>query len=417
LKSIMTKSVKVALAGISGYGQSYVDALLANKAGADFEFVACVDPYPQRCRSIETLRSMNLPIYPTMLGLFGAHPDLDLVMLSTPIHLHASQICDSIRAGVNVLCEKPLAGSVRDAQRVLRVDAGARQRGQFIGIGYQWSFSRAVLSLKQDILEGKLGRCLRMRTRVDFPREQAYFRRNSWAGRMHAAGGEDVFDSPVNNATAHYLHNMLFLLGDQTDAAAIPLSVQAELYRANDIENFDTAAMRCEMPGGTELLFYTTHTVPSRCGPMFSFEFEHGTVTYEHREGEIKAIFRNGSTQNYGSPEKDRDRKIWMAMDSVKTHAALSCTPRTAFAHTLCAAAALESSATITRVPAEALRSVPGETTPMTIVDGLGEALGECFESGTLPSEAGRLSWAKPGRVITVESGAISAADDVAMIA
>ena len=79
----MSKSVKVALAGISGYGQSYVDALLANKAGAEFELVATVDPYPQRSRSIETLRARNLPIYPTMLGLFGAHPDLDLVMLST----------------------------------------------------------------------------------------------------------------------------------------------------------------------------------------------------------------------------------------------------------------------------------------------------------------------------------------------
>lgn len=413
----MAKTVKVALAGISGYGQSYVDALLANKVGAEFELVAAVDPYPQRSRSIETLRKMNVPIYPTMLGLFGAHADLDLVMLSTPIHLHATQIADSIRAGANVLCEKPLAGSVRDAQRVLRVDAAARSRGKFIAIGYQWSFSRAVLALKQDILDGKLGRCLRMRTRVDFPREQAYFRRNSWAGKKHAAGGEDVFDSPVNNATAHYLHNMLFLLGETIDASAIPLTVQAELYRANEIENFDTAAMRCEMPGGTEVLFYTTHTVPNRRGPVFCFEFEQATVTYDNRDGEIKALYRNGSAHNYGSPEKDRDRKIWMAIDAVRSRASLPCTPRTAFAHALCAAAALESCPSIISVPEMALRSVQGETTPMTIVDGLAEALDDCFDMGTLPSDAGRMPWAQPGRVVQVESDAIKVADDVAVIA
>lgn len=416
LKWNMAKPVKVALAGISGYGHSYVDALLENKPGADFDLVATVDPYPQRCRLIENLRGRGIPVYPTMLGLFGAHPDLDLVMLSTPIHFHASQICDTVRSGASVLCEKPLAGSVRDAQRVLRAEVLAQKRERFIAIGYQWSFTSSVLSLKRDILAGRLGRALRMRTRVDFPRDGAYFRRNNWAGRIHAVGGEDVYDSPVNNATAHYLHNMLFLLGERIDAAAIPLTVQAELYRANEIENYDTAAIRCEMPGGTELLFYTTHATPDRHGPRFVYEFERATVTYDHRDGEIKATFSDGNTHNYGSPERERDQKLWQSIDAVRTHAPLPCTPRTAFAHTLSAAAAQESSQ-ITRIPAASLRSVPTEEASMVIVDGLSEALAECFESGSLLSEEGSLAWACPGRVVPVESSAIRVTDDVAVTA
>ncbi len=413
----MAKPVTVALAGISGYGHSYVDALLANKPGAEFEFVAAVDPFPQRCRSIDALRARELPIYPTMLGLFGAHPETDLIILCTPIHLHASQICDSIRAGANVLCEKPLAGSVHDGQRVLRAEAVAQKQGKFIGIGYQWSFSSAVLSLKRDILSGQLGRALRLRTRVDFPRDEAYFRRNNWAGKIHAPGGEDVYDSPVNNATAHYLHNMLFLLGERIESALVPLTVQAELYRANDIENFDTAAMRCEMPGGAELLFYTTHATYDRHGPSFVYEFERATVTYDNRDGEIKATFRDGTTRNYGSPERERDQKIWQSIAAVRSGAPLPCTPRTAFAHTLCAAAAQESGAAITRVPASALRLRPSEEGSMVVVDGLAEALDECFESATLPSESSSLPWARPGKVVQLRPGPIGVADDVAMIA
>jgi len=35
-----------------------------------------------------------------------------------------------------------------------------------------------------------------------------------------------VLDSPVNNATAHYLHNMFYVLGHATDASAMPACVR-----------------------------------------------------------------------------------------------------------------------------------------------------------------------------------------------
>jgi hypothetical protein len=56
--------------------------------------------------------------------------------------------------------------------------------------------------------------------------------------------GLGIFDSPANNATAHFLHNMFYLLGATRETSAAPAVVQAELYRANAIENFDTAAIR-----------------------------------------------------------------------------------------------------------------------------------------------------------------------------
>ena len=168
------------------------------------------------------------------------------MLIVTPIHLHAEHTCFALRNGANVLCEKPLAGTLIDALAMHEAQREASERGgPFTAIGYQWSFSQAVQSLKRAILSGSLGRPVRMRTMVHQPRPIGYFRRNDWAGRIRTPDGHSVFDSPVNNASAHFLHNMFYLLGATRETSATPAWVQAELYRANAIENYDTAALRC----------------------------------------------------------------------------------------------------------------------------------------------------------------------------
>jgi hypothetical protein len=42
---------------------------------------------------------------------------------------------------------------------------------------------------------------------------------------------------------------MLYLLGDSPTTSGVPARVEAQLYRAHDIENYDTAILRCEMAG------------------------------------------------------------------------------------------------------------------------------------------------------------------------
>ena len=128
-----------------------------------------------------------------------------------------------------------------------------------------------------------------------------------------------MLDSPVNNATAHYLHNMFYLLGKSPQASAMPVTVEAELYRANDIENYDTAAIRAIVECGTEVLFYTTHATPERRGPLSCFEFERAIVEYDAGgAGQFVARFHDGRTKSYGQPTLDRHEKIWQAVDSVR---------------------------------------------------------------------------------------------------
>jgi predicted dehydrogenase len=354
-----------------------------------------VDTVPQRCRRLQELKDRGIPIHPTIQSLFASVP-VDLMMIATPIHQHAPQTCFALQQGASVLCEKPLAGTLEDALRMLHCQRNARG---FVGIGYQWSFSQAVQSLKRDVMAGVLGRPTRLRALAFFPRSLAYFRRNDWAGRVTTDSGAGVLDSPVNNATAHYLHNMLYVLGPTRETSASPATVEAELYRANEIENYDTAAVRCVTECGTEVLFYTSLAIRDRRGPTLRYEFEQATVEYDFQNApQLVAKFRDGRVKNYGNPNHDRSEKIRQAVDAVRTGDPLACGIPGALPHTLCVVAAQESVPSVTEFSDRhrTLLALDGDV--IVTVPGLAEALGECYERAVLPAEHGELGWSRAGR-------------------
>jgi predicted dehydrogenase len=398
---VSTPHVNVALAGISGYGDAYLDVLLAGGRANGARLVGVVDPHPQRCRHADELRRAGTPVYASVEALFDVQP-VDLLMVVTPIHLHAPITCLALERGMNVLCEKPLAGTLRDAVRMAEV---ARTARGFAAIGYQWSFSEAVQSLKRDVMAGRLGRPVRLRSLVFSPRPEAYFRRNDWAGRIRTSGGLGVLDSPVNNANSHFLHNMFYVLGRTRQTSAVPVSVEAELYRGNAVENYDTAALRCRTEDGTEVLFYTSHAVPDRVGPACRFEFEDAVVDYDGAAaGQFTARFHNGETRNYGSPNVDRHEKIWQSVDSVRTGRPVACGIDAAMSHTLCVVAAQESCPGITDLPAALKRRTRIDGEPAVYVEGLAAALRNTYDLGVLPSELGTLAWAGAGKPVDLTS-------------
>ena len=251
----MRKPLAVAVAGISGYGGFYVEALTQYAKEDRLQFVGGIDPNPESSDSFQLLQSQKVPIYDS-LESFYKKSFADLMIVSTPIHLHYVHTCYALEHGSHVLCEKPLCATVEQAQLMLETQ---KKTGKIAGVGFQWCFSDAVLNLKRDILRGDFGKPRRLKTLVLWPRSNGYFNRNSWAGRIKTDGGEPVFDSVVSNATAHFLHNMVFILGDSIGQSAYPTKVTAELYRANNIENFDTAAVRCQTATGVEILFIASH--------------------------------------------------------------------------------------------------------------------------------------------------------------
>ena len=338
-----------------------------------------------------------MPVF-AALDDFYQHHSADLAIISAPIHLHAPLTCLALSMGSHALCEKPLAATLAEADQMMSAE---KQYGKIVAIGYQWSFSEAVLALKQDILAGRLGRPLRLKTVVLWPRWRSYFDRSPWAGRIRLENGAWVLDSPLHNATAHYLHNMLFLLGDALHTSTQPTSLEVELYRANRIENFDTAALRVSTSCGAELLFITAHPVNLYRGPLIHYEFEHGIVEYPSETGTFRAHLNNGQAVDYGSPDTSNANKIWHTIDAIHTGTPVVCGLQAALPELVCVTAAQQ--AKITGFPSEDILVEETDSDRLVHVEGLEGILLDCYETWRMPSEIPAAGWANPAEKIFLE--------------
>jgi len=372
--------MKILLVGAGGYGALYVRELLkANDPDITFEGV--VEPYFDTCATKADILAANIPVYKTM-DEFYAERKADLAIIVTPTFLHKEMSLCALSHGSYVLCEKPVSPTVSDANAMLEAE---KEYGKWIAIGYQWSFSEAIQELKKDIISGVLGAPISLKTAISWPRTRAYYQRGGgWGGRI-SKDGVMILDSIASNACAHYLHNMLFVLGDAMDISAEVDSFEAECYRANDIENFDTCSLKLKAKG-VPLYFIASHAADKHKNPVFLYKFENADVTFSQSEGsQIKAVFKDGTEKYYGDPFKDGFKKVTDCVDSIKNGTYPVCRVKTAIPH----ARFIEELYKTTKIvdfPKEAITENAKQDG--VCVNGLFDAMYKAYEAEAMLSEA-----------------------------
>ncbi len=383
----MSDRVRVVLVGAGGYGYEYARALLDECPARGGELVGVVDPHVGRADLVAELRALGVPTFGSDREFFETGAAVELAVIASPIHLHVPHSLMALAHGCHVLCDKPLGATVQEADELISARDAAHR---LVWIGYQWSFATGIQRLKNDILAGRFGAPRRGRTLCFWPRDRTYYRRNDWAGRTRdTATGRWVLDSPFNNAQAHFIHNLLYLVGHAADRSAAPATVQAEAGRRFPIETFDSVACRVQTADGVELLFVGSHATTAAAGPMFEIELERATVRYDATpgvdEGQVVAEMANGERVTYRAPDADHQfQKLFEAIRSVRETRPVTCGPEAARAQTLCANGVHESVESVAEVSA-------------SDADGLRR----CYDEWRLPSELG-LGWAVPGRRVDV---------------
>ena len=83
-----------------------------------------------------------------------ADPELDAVVLATPVPTHAPLAERVLRAGKHCFVEKPLAQSVVDAERAV---AAAAESGRVLMVGHLLEYHPGVAKLKEILDAGELG--------------------------------------------------------------------------------------------------------------------------------------------------------------------------------------------------------------------------------------------------------------------
>ncbi len=373
--------MKILLVGAGGYGNSYVNILLQQSMPCVI-WEGVVDPYYNTCQRKTQIDEANIPVYDTMEAFYAEH-NADLAIICTPTFLHCEQSICALSHGSNVLCEKPLAPTVAEAEKML---AAEKKYGRFLAVGYQWSYSDTMRKLKADILEDVLGRPICFKTVISWPRNRDYFRRGiGWGGRIQK-DGRLVLDSIASNACAHYLHNMLFLLGNTMQTSASVTDFTADCYRANVIENFDTCCFNM-LAGDVKLYFAATHAAEQKRNPEFVYTFEKARVTFsQDADSNVVAEFYDGQKKCYGNPFEDNTKKFFDCVTAVETGTVPVCTARTATPH-VHFIEALYKTTPIKQFSESLLQINP--INDSIFVEGLFDALNAAYETETLFRDSG----------------------------
>lgn len=219
---------------------------------------------------IAGLEARGVSRFESLEAMIADGPDLDVVFLPAGIPLHHRLSIQCLEAGFHVVCEKPLAGSLSQADEMIE----ARNRtGKRLIIGYQHMYHPAVDFVRGLLASNAYGRLRRADTLVFWPRDSRYFARNGWAGRF-IVNGVHVRDCPLNNACAHFMQNMLFVA---YAASGIPEDVRvlrADNFRSASVETTDTQDTEVEGPDEARLRMMVTHACETNSNAFAVYQFE-----------------------------------------------------------------------------------------------------------------------------------------------
>jgi predicted dehydrogenase len=100
-------------------------------------------------------REWGVPFHSTDYRALVERPDVDVVAVYSPDHLHAEHSLAALAAGKDVICTKPMVTSLEDARRLVQA---VRQSGKKFLVGQTMRFDRQFQTLRQFVERGDLGK-------------------------------------------------------------------------------------------------------------------------------------------------------------------------------------------------------------------------------------------------------------------
>jgi 2-hydroxy-4-carboxymuconate semialdehyde hemiacetal dehydrogenase len=182
--------VKVCLAGHGAFGIKHLEAM-AKIPG--IEVISLAGSNVESAR--EVAQQWKIPHFGASLADSLAQPGLDAVILTTPTQMHAAQGEQCMRAGKHVMIEIPMADSVADSERLVRVQ---RETGVVAMAGHTRRFNPSHQWVHNRILAGEL-KVLQMDVQTYFFRRtntNALGKPRSWTDHLlwhHACHTVDLF--------------------------------------------------------------------------------------------------------------------------------------------------------------------------------------------------------------------------------
>lgn len=380
---------RVALIGVTGYGALYVKLLRECRLRGDFTLTAALvinRSQPAAAEAARELEAWGTRLHEDAESFFALERGkIDLCLIPAGIAWHARLSVAALRAGMNVLVEKPLAGCMEDVEAMR---AAERETGRWIAVGFQDLYCGVAQSLRAEIMSGGLGTIRQVAGVGLWPRPLAYYERNGWAGRLRSDGA-GVLDSPLNNAFAHFVTLGLYFTSNRWAKVSDIHLEQAELFRANDIETFDTAVVRAS-GGGVRYWFGYSHATRETLEPELVMEGSRGRMRWVYN-GEVEWQEHGKDKVKFPLPDifAIRHEMLSAVVRRLQGPGPWICDTAVAGLHTefICK---LHANAEARDFPSELVtRSNSEAGGPGVVVEGLGQALLRAYEARSNLREEG----------------------------
>jgi predicted dehydrogenase len=170
--------------------------------------------------------------------------DIDAVYVALPNSMHAEYTIRAAKAGKHVLCEKPMATTVKDAEAMI---AACKKANRKLLIAYRCQYEPTNLRAIDLIKSGKLGKIQAIESANGFN-----IRAGEWRVNMKLAGGGPLMDMGV-----YSLNACRYLTGEEPGEIKADWSVIDKDGRFNEVE--ENIAWSMKFPSGIVASCNTTY--------------------------------------------------------------------------------------------------------------------------------------------------------------
>jgi predicted dehydrogenase len=266
---ILTKKIKVAIVGF-GKGASIYNA----------PDISSVEGF--EITKILTANNENIAVakkeFPNAKVVTGfeeitVDPEIDLVVITTPNHLHKEFAEKALNAGKHVVVEKPFTPTVAEADELIQL---ARKNNRILSVHHNRRWDSDFLTIKKLLKEKKLGVIVEYEVHFDRFRNEV---KTGWKEKSEIPGSGILFD-----LGSHLIDQALVLFGLPTEVFA-DLRIQRE--NSEVIDNFEL------------LLFYPGLKVSLKAGMLV-----------KEKSSTFSIFGRNGSFLKYGEDPQEEVLKL-----------------------------------------------------------------------------------------------------------
>lgn len=193
------RMVGVGVIGTGGIGSVHAQNLAQRTFGA--RLVAVMDIDRERAEGV-AVACGGAQVYEDARALIAAD-DVDAVLIASPCATHAELTLACIQAGKPVLCEKPLAETLADVERVLQAEVAAGRR--LVQVGFMREYDPAHKDLVELLARGDIGRALHFR-----------------GVHINVTMGFDrTVEGVIVNSVVHDIHSARWIMGDEIASVTV----------------------------------------------------------------------------------------------------------------------------------------------------------------------------------------------------